>query len=188
MNDIAYFGYGSLVNRQTRAANTRAYAVTLSGWVRQWKHCIDTPAGKLCALAAVPRDDAEIDGVVVLDDRAGLAATDRRELGYRRERVLIPRFDGDTDAVEGYIYVSNAPYNRWASEQYPIWRSYVDCVLAGYIDVWGEDGARRFIASTEGWDGPILDDRSAPKYPRAVQLEDALRASIDNLLEKVGIT
>jgi hypothetical protein len=61
-------------------------------------------------------------------------------------------------------------------------------VLAGYIDVWGEDGARRFIASTEGWDGPILDDRSAPKYPRAVQLEDALRASIDNLLEKVGIT
>jgi hypothetical protein len=40
----------------------------------------------------------------------------------------------------------------------------VDCALAGYIDVWGPEGASRFVTSTEGWNVPMLDDRADPKY------------------------
>jgi len=188
-NTIAYFAYGSLVNRHTRPLNTRAQPARLTGWVRQWKHCMETPSGKVCALSAAPRSGAEIEGVLVFDSRDNLAALDQREIDYRRVPIALPPADVavPTAEMETFIYVSTGDQNRWGSAEYPIWRSYVDCVLAGYIDVWGAAGAARFIASTEGWDAPLLDDRANPRYPRAVVLSDAVRVTIDGLLERKRI-
>lgn len=52
-----------------------------------------------------------------------------------------------------------------------ILRSYLDAVLLGFVLEHGEEGLRRFLAETEGFDTPIHDDRRAPVYPRAVRLE-----------------
>jgi hypothetical protein len=150
---------------------------------------MNTTSGKVCALTAAPRLGSEIEGVLVLDRRDNLAKVDRREIGYRRKRINIQSPDAVTspEGLETYIYISTRDYEQWGNTEYPIWRSYLDCTLAGYIDVWGRDGAERFIASTEGWEAPMLDDRRAPKYPRAVVLNNTVQRMIDRLLEENGI-
>ena len=185
----SYFGYGSLVNRHTRPPGTQTEPFRLTGWIRQWRHCLENPFtkvnvyGNICALTVERRPGSTIDGVLVLADVNELTSIDSREIGYHREAI---------DAGQNrnaYIYVSNDAYHRWASDACPIWRSYVDCVLAGYLEVFGRDGAERFIASTEGWDrAAILDDREEPKYPRAVKLTPAEASVIDQLLTNIGIT
>ena len=130
-----------------------------------------------------------IHGVIVLDSRNNLREVDRREIGYRRAKIDLHQSDltAKIAGINAYIYVSKKDHNRWGSPDYPIWRTYLDCILAGYIDVWGQAGAERFMASTQGWDVPLIDDRTVPKYPRHVILEKAVRQTIDRLLEKHGI-
>lgn len=189
MKEVAYFAYGSLVNSATRLRpNARAEPALLKGWLRQWKHCIDTDSGKACVLSVRPRVGAEIEGVWVLDNCDTIAEVDRREIGYHREHIPYQPADTGLSVVglETYIYVSTGDHNRWGDREYPIWLSYLDCVLDGYIKEWGPAGASRFITSTEGWDVPVLNDRARPKYPRAVVPEN--RVAIDRLLEESGIT
>ena len=55
---VTYFGYGSLVNRDTRPANEQAYRARLYGWKRVWGHRVHTtdsslsgPLGSCCSLS-----------------------------------------------------------------------------------------------------------------------------------------
>jgi len=61
-DDVAHFAYGSLVNSRTCPEHTRARPFRITGWVRQWKHCIDTPSGRACALSAASRLGSEYTG------------------------------------------------------------------------------------------------------------------------------
>src|SRR4051794_39444257 len=93
-DEVAFFGYGSLVNEFTW---TRAYAMEpaeVHGWTRQWKHCVDTPFGSVCALTVCPTHDSDIQGILIKCSERELAEVDEREIGY--ERVEISR-----DAVIG---------------------------------------------------------------------------------------
>ncbi len=71
--------------------------------------------------------------------------------------------------------------------EHPILLSYVDCVLKGYLDQYGERGVSHFIDHTEGWHIPIRDDRENPRYSRAVRLEDRERDLFDQLLRRAGV-
>ena len=68
----------------------------------------------------------------------------------------------------------------------PILMSYLDVVVQGYLREFGERGARDFFATTDGWDTPVLNDRAAPRYPRAQVLTGAETALVDALLAAVG--
>ena len=46
---------------------------------------------------------------------------------------------------------------------------------------------RHFIETTDGWDAPMLADRSAPRYPRAQVLDAGLLALFDGLLATTGL-
>jgi len=81
------------------------------------------------------------------------------------------------------MYVSRMEHVGSASKHYPLLQSYVDCVLAGFLAVFGWDGVERFMQSTQGWSAPMLADRAAPLYPRAVQLPDDLLAKFDARIE-----
>ncbi len=183
-NNIAYFGYGSLVNAETRPSHTRTIPLTLSGWTRQWKHCVEASFGKVCALTAARRPGAEIAGLLILDRTDRISEVDRREVGYRREPIEVDqtRLENDWRGIESFIYVSTESCYRWGDQEYPILRTYVDCVIAGFLRTFGRSGAASFVASTEGWHCPILDDRDAPRYPRAVKLSLAEKETIDELL------
>lgn len=170
---VAYFGYGSLVNRAThRTQIISAVPARLKGWRRVWRARPDMP-GFPAALLSIRRDpEAVTDGLLVFDRPEHLAAVDVREARYNRIALAPEELLLDHPLPENcraYVYV--------AQEDIPphpepplILRSYLDAVLQGFLEVHGEEGVRRFVAETEGFEFGFHDDRAGPLYPRAVSL------------------
>jgi len=206
---VTYFGYGSLVNRDTRPANEQALPARLYGWRRVWGHRVQPADAALsgshrscCSLSVEKCDenpdeyskvstDAKtrcsqfIDGVVVNIPLAELPALDQREYGYDRLRVPAGEFDlpHNCAAKHIHVYVSNMTHSGRSNIQYPILQSYIDCVLAGYCAVFNQKGMQQFVESTVGWGGVIENERHDPRYPRAVQLPDSQLALFDSVVK-----
>ncbi|APH72421.1 hypothetical protein BSQ44_14435 [Aquibium oceanicum] len=183
---VAYFGYGSLVNRAThRTEIVHAVPARLRGWRRIWRPRPDMP-GFPAALLSVRRDpDAICDGLLVFDRAENLAAVDEREARYRRLPVEIEALETEEPVPSGvpvYVYEAD-PDIPHHPEPPKILRSYLDAVLQGFLAEHGEDGMRRFIEETEGFDTPLHDDRHAPLYPRAVMLNGHERSLFATALE-----
>jgi hypothetical protein len=172
---VAYFGYGSLVNEltwlQSERRHTERYPVEIANWTREWGHCVDTPRGPMCVLTAVERAGSRIQGILIRCDAADLAQIDAREDGY--DRIELPRRDvlspvGDLPE-KLYIYKSRSAHYRPGNADYPIWFSYVEAVLHGFLSVFKTEGVDAFIRSTSGWAAPVIDDRGNPQYHRSPQ-------------------
>jgi hypothetical protein len=71
---------------------------------------------------------------------------------------------------------------------HPILLSYIDVVVQGFLCEFGPQGAEDFFATTTGWNAPILNDRSAPQYPRAQRLTAQETAVVDAGLSNLGAT
>lgn len=179
-----YFGYGSLVNRETRPLAEKFAPASVSGWQRIWGHrvsdaCAAQVAGTprvrgYSVLSVQPAARCSIDGVMVPISAIDLPALDARERGYARHTVTSIK---STDPVA--MYVSLSEHVAMASTDYPLLQSYVDCVLAGFLAVFGWEGVDRFFATTAGWAAPVLADRHSPLYARAVHLPEDLTANFD---------
>ncbi|MAA98331.1 MAG: gamma-glutamylcyclotransferase [Stappia sp.] len=193
---ISYFGYGSLVNTRTLGEDARATAGTLSGWRREWRAWWPgTPDGagapapgrvSPCTLT-VRRDPASaIRGVLVSEPAERLAVLDKREHRYVRVDGIGEQFRCDAQGAPGpgdaFLYEADSRIRRAGTDAHPILQSYLDCVLAGFLAFWGEEGVRHFLETTDGWEAPILADRSAPLYPRAQEIAPDVLARFDALL------
>lgn len=181
---VAYFGYGSLVNRAThRTAILHAVPARLKGWRRIWRPRPDMPGFPAALLSVRPEPTAFCDGLVVLDRAENLAAVDAREARYRRLALAPDSLETAEPLPDGlplYVYVAQTDIPPHP-EPPMILRSYLDAVLQGFLAEHGEAGVRRFLAETEGFETPIHDDRVRPIYPRAVDLgahEAALFAAL----------
>jgi glutathione-specific gamma-glutamylcyclotransferase len=179
----AVFGYGSLVNAATRRSGLPCETAQVDGWAREWGHLVTTPHGRTCVLTVRRSPTTRIVGALLSVTASDLEEFDRREISYGREQV-----EASTGARNraAWLYVGKPANHGRASRSFPIWRSYVDCVLAGYLELGGTAELDAFIDSTTGWDGPMLDDRAAPRYPRAVGLKPAQEREIEAALEKRG--
>jgi len=181
MSDPWFFGYGSLVNRATHAYGGGQPA-RLHGWRRAWRA---TDARAVAYLTIVPDAGAVIDGLMAPVPGGDWAALDRREAAY-------DRLDGqdvrhDAPARPGVsVYAIGAGRSRAASRGQPVLLSYLDVVVQGFLAEFGPAGVARFFASTDGWDTPILNDRAAPRYPRAQVLSAHDRRLVDDWLGTVG--
>lgn len=189
---IAYFGYGSLINRAThRTEIVTCGPARLRGWRRYWRPRPDMP-GFPAALLTVRREkNAACDGLLVIDRAENLEAVDRREARYNR-MPLAPD-DFETMACELAsgcpIFVYEAQADLPPHPERPlILRSYLDAVLQGVLAEFGEAGVRRFFDETDGFDTAIHDDRAAPVYPRAVRLSENERVLINEMLAAHGVT
>lgn len=191
---VAYFGYGSLVNRETlRTHIVGARPARVSGWRREWQ---PRPDAGLAADRAVhaslltvrPAPESEIDGLLVFDHVDNLAAVDLRENDYQRRHVPLETLtvigDGVPDGCPVYIYEADPPEE--SPEDCPILQSYLDAVLKGFLREHGLEGLQHFIRGTAHFDTPILGDRDWPIYPRAVSLSAEDRALFDRLLQENG--
>lgn len=192
---IGYFGYGSLVNRAThRTEIVAAYPARLHGWRRFWRPRPDMPfdgsGATPVSLLTVGREaDAVTDGLLVVDRAENLPAVDLREQRYRR-RALAPEeltVDELPAGIPLYVYEAHAavPPHSGAC---PIYQSYLDAVLQGFLVEHGEAGLREFVFGTGGFDIPVLSDRDRPIYPRAVVLSASEIRLFDALLTERGIT
>lgn len=182
MNNPYFFGYGSLVN-----AATHVYASThpakLDGWRRVWRH---TDAAPQAFLSVAPAPDTYIDGLIAEVPDADWQALDIRESGYFRSPLPTDILTHGAGPVDVHMYQVHHDDGRAAEAMRPILLSYLDVVVQGYLEVFGEDGAHHFFNTTDGWDAPILNDRSAPNYPRSQVLSAPQTAFVDDHLSKLG--
>ncbi len=163
MSDPFFFGYGSLVNRQTHVYSD-AHRATLRGWRREWRY---HSAYEHTFLSVVRDDGCGIDGLIARVPQADWAALDAREVGYARHAIPAPDLDHSAPhGVAAQIYAVPVADSHLARGESPILLSYLDVVTAGFWREYGVEGVARFYATTTGWTD-ILDDRAAPRYPRA---------------------
>lgn len=166
-----FFGYGSLVNTATHTYGG-AQMETVRGWRRVWRH---TAHHEVAFLTAARDADSEIEGLSADVPGGDWAALDAREAGYLRE--VTPEGPQIYHIPEGLHAAPDAAR--------PILLSYLDVVVQGYLQRFGEKGVARFFDTTDGWDAPIADDRDAPRYPRAQILSGVERGLVDHWLAQV---
>lgn len=179
--DPFFFGYGSLVNRQTHDYPHCA-PVKVKGWRRAWRRSGDR---RWCYLTAVPCQTAELWGLMAAVPGADWQALDLREAAY--DRHLVPHEHAKTPAQSQLSIYAIAPENQCQPQiDSPVLLSYLDVVVQGYLREFGQDGAAHFFETTDGWDAPILDDRADPRYPRHQSLSTNERAVVDDALARLG--
>ena len=164
-----FFGYGSLVNRDTHHFQNVELA-RLRGWRRVWRHTV------------IPDPTAEIDGLIAPVPAADWAALDEREGAY--DRVAAHEQVTHSLAHRPEIAVYTIPEGKHGApdETCPALLSYIDVVVQGYLREFGEAGVKRFFDTTDGWEAPVLNDRADPVYPRHRVLTADERTLVDDLL------
>ena len=178
MQNAHFFGYGSLVHTGTHAYRDH-HTARLQGWGRIWRH---VPAHSAAVLSVERRHGCAIDGLIARVPDGDWAALDLREGNYTRHLV--------TDAVSEHpvgdaeIQVYSVPLANCGDGSAQILQSYLDVVVKGYLDMFGETGAEAFFDSTHGWHMPVRNDRAQPAYPRHQQLSTAERTLVDRLLTR----
>lgn len=177
-----FFGYGSLVNRQTHVY-IGTHRARLVGWRRAW---VRTEGRDLAFLSVRPDPNTTIEGLIAEVPDGDWAALDAREYGYARllsgtavEVALDPRPNISHYSVPGESQISQGPHG--------ILLSYLDVVVQGYLREYGAAGVARFFDTTDGWDTPVRDDRVDPLYPRAQQLSAQEMALVDQHLALRGV-
>ena len=181
MSNRFFFGYGSLVNRATHAHDP-AYAATLEGWCRVWRHL---PGRAHATLSVMPEPGTQIAGLIASVKADDWAALDAREAAYTRHEVSGAGVHSGPEAAEIAMYV--VPFGADAPAPAPIQLSYLDVVVQGYDAVFGAEGVADFFATTRGWEAPVLDDRAAPLYPRHQALARQQLALVDAMIAQHGL-
>jgi hypothetical protein len=176
MSEHRFFGYGSLVNRATHAFRDPQPAL-LPGWRRVWVHTSLRPVAYL----SVEPADAEIAGLVAEVADGDWAALDARERAYDKHPITA-RLHACGSDIAARVYAVPKGHAAPPDTRHPVLLSYIDTVVQGFLDVFGEPGAQGFFETTAGWGGPILNDRDAPRYARATRLTDAERRLVDAYL------
>ncbi|HDZ50994.1 MAG: gamma-glutamylcyclotransferase [Sulfitobacter litoralis] len=176
-----FFGYGSLVNRNTHAYPD-ARPAQLHGWHRLW---VRIAGASHVFLSVLPEKDTVIDGLIAAVPGADWVALDTRETNYNRigsngavVHDIIPAPDMAHYSVPTDTHVTSGDHT--------ILLSYIDVVVQGFLREYGVDGVQRFFDTTRGWDTPILNDRAAPKYPRAQALTVQETALVDDNLTRLS--
>lgn len=181
MMDPFFFGYGSLVNRETHSYGEIG-AAKLVGWRRVWRQIEHAPRP---ILTVEPCAGIEIEGLIAHVPDGDWQALDAREHEYDRITVNENIQHGATRKLSVSTYTIPAekfPQGRTAR---PIYLSYLDVVVQGYLREFGETGVRQFFDTTTGWDVPIRDDRADPIYPRHQVLSADEMALVNDELTRV---
>ncbi|WP_158968586.1 gamma-glutamylcyclotransferase family protein [Chachezhania sediminis] len=181
MNDPYFFGYGSLVNRNTHTY-PGAEKARLKGWRRAWVHVDPWPSA---VLTAVADPETEIDGLIASVPGADWAALDAREHNYDRLPATHQVTHGLDRPLDVAVYAVHPDLHAQPERRAPILLSYLDVVVQGYLREFGPQGAAQFFATTDNWDTPVLDDRTLPRYPRHKVLTDDERAVVDRWLAEI---
>lgn len=176
-----FFGYGSLVNRQTHSYPD-AHVAELHGWRRAW---VRTAVRDLVFLSVVKDDTTTIEGLIAAVPNADWDALDTREAGYERlssGNAIRHRLAASPDIAHYAV----PPCDTGVPGDHAILLSYLDVVVQGFALEFGNEGVQRFFDTTDGWDTPVLNDRDAPLYPRAQTLTDDQTALVDSHLARLS--
>ncbi|MCX7560345.1 gamma-glutamylcyclotransferase [Sulfitobacter sp. F26204] len=176
-----FFGYGSLVNRNTHAYPD-SHPARLTGWRRAW---VPSVAFDRVFLSVIPDPDTTIEGLIAAVPGADWDALDARETGYVRlnsgDAIIHPL--SPSPPIAHYAVPAQ---DHGVTRCNTIILSYLDVVVQGFLREYGEGGVQAFFDTTDGWDTPILNDRAAPQYPRHQTLSPAEIALVDSHLARLS--
>jgi len=177
-----FFGYGSLVNRETHSYPD-AHPAQLRGWRRAW---VRSAAFDRVFLSVIPDAETTISGLIAAVPDSDWRALDARETGYTRlnsgSSVLHPLPSAPPIAH----YAVSEDHHGIEMPRNTVLLSYVDVVVQGFLREFGKDGVADFFDTTDGWDTPIINDRAAPQYPRHQTLSAEETALVDHHLKQVS--
>jgi len=179
-----FFGYGSLVNRKTHHFSD-AHRAQLRGWRRVWRH---TSLRDVAYLTVVADETSVIDGLIAAVPADDWAALDEREGAYDRVPASHQVAHALKHAPDIAVYSVPDSLRQTPEAKGPVLLSYIDVVVQGYFNEYGEAGVTRFFETTDGWDAPIIDDRPAPRYPRHQTVSRDEVALVDQHLRDLGVT
>lgn len=176
------FGYGSLVNTRTHRYSDPV-PVTLSGWKRCW---VATAERELAFLSVAPDPNAKVAGLAASVPAEDWADLDVRERAYDRHDALALVTPSVASAKSLSVYAVPQDRHLPSRNGHPILLSYVDVVVQGYLDHFGEAGVADFFDNTAGWDAPIRNDRANPVYSRHQRLDPGQTALVDHHLARLA--
>lgn len=183
------FGYGSLINSISRSVTGetgKAWPVKVLGFERHWS--VISPHAGMSSVAVVEAEDKACNGVLVEVPEHELPSFDERETGYQRSMVQPHQLQPyhDHELPEGTVWIYHTHEVVKPTPHCPIAMSYADVILAGCLE-YGEAFTNDFVALTQGWDDPVLNDRQEPRYPRVQS--DLATAPLDKwLFEATNLT
>ncbi|GAA6209629.1 gamma-glutamylcyclotransferase [Cognatishimia sp. WU-CL00825] len=177
-----FFGYGSLVNRQTHNY-PKAQQAQLQGWRRVWRQTTLRPRP---FLTVEPCAGSTITGLIAQVPNHDWQALDQREAVY--DRILVRSVTASAPSNPASISTYTVPPEKYPAPNKPhaILLSYLDVVVQGYLQEFGTTGAAAFFTTTVGWNAPIRDDRQTPLYPRSQRLLASETDFVDCHLAKMG--
>ena len=176
-----FFGYGSLVNRETHAYPD-ARPAQLKGWRRSW---VRTAKREVVFLSVTPDADTTIDGLIASVPDADWRALDAREFGYGRHNSHGAVIHDILPEPEVAHY-SIAPTDQMVGGKHVMLLSYLDVVVQGFLREYGAAGVTRFFETTSGWDAPVRNDRANPGYRRFREVTTEERKLVDDNLSQLS--
>jgi hypothetical protein len=190
------FGYGSLVESQSRARTSPsalyAFPANVAGIQRGWFDQVGGISLSTTYLGAVLDPNSNCNGVIFQVTQQQLDAFDQRETGYDREGINqsnITMLNGSGSAPAGDIWFYANRKKGFASPECPIVQSYVDICLNGCLELEAtyplakEAGfAETFLKTCSDWSKYWVNDRI---YPRRAFIYAPNASKIDQLIQKV---
>ena len=191
------FGYGSLINTQSRntTAGTAMPALPVRvsaafGYLRTWNDRSPSGFTALGLRKPLPGESAStINGVLYPVQGDDMTKFDGREEGYAR--VEVPMEDIEAVSWQSlpvgahvWVYIPAKPSGvpgeglPKPDAAFPMLESYVDVVLEGAME-YGPDFARELIETTADWSRYWLNDRELARRP---WVHDSKSAVVDKLL------
>jgi len=200
-------GYGSLMQDESRLRTSPragpAQPVEVSGYRRGWFARTPWSHFGTTFLGAVEDAAGRFNAVIYQVDADELAATDKRESGYCRARVVpaaVRFLDPQSSAPasgEAWIYVLPAEAaGRAPDRAHPIVESYVDIFVSGCLEQEQrfhlQGFARECLSSTSAWSAHWVNDRIHPRrpfayQPRAREIDRLLEAGLPRFYNRVRI-
>ena len=171
------FGYGSLVNHSTH--NFKPYFKdTLSGWTRTWRATNDN---LYSYLSIIPDKKTKSDGLLVQISKNERNLLDEREKGYTK--ITTSDLILNKQIIRPKLYLISENRHQKSNSKQIILLSYIDCVIKGFLDHYGQPGVDKFFETTTNWEGVIKNDRLSPLYPRNIRLTEVERKLVDIKIE-----
>lgn len=181
-------GYGSLICGYSRAKygdlQGAGFAATVKGWRRSWN--VRSNSEQQTYLGIVADQSASVNGALV-PVPAFSEELKQRESNYDFHPLTHTTVTTDAPIQDSELWICYSPNVEKPGTQFPIYQSYVDTCLLGCLALGGEEFARQFITTTEGWQQTWYDDRELPHYHRATAATPAQQQQIDDLLASCGV-
>jgi hypothetical protein len=187
MTQCFIFGYGSLISRDSRdisGESGKSIPVRISGIRRGWNLVI--PRARAVALGAAQEAGVSCNGVIFSVGESEMPKFDDRELKHGYTKIALDRSwvscpDGKPVPQGEIIAYASTTTVKDAPRDVPLVQSYIDVIMTGCLETFGETFAREFVRTTDGWDKVWDNDRLYPRYDRPMK-EVPLAETIDRIL------